>query len=145
MLLRRAVVAVVVAIVAVVNVKGELTSCHTECRERVVAETQSFVFQMYELWGRRLKRLNKMVKRFIASEKENSECPLYEELVELNRDLVLPALRLYDRLMSQEFVRVREQQELAERTNRAVGTFNELVMEFSIPPFEGHDTPFRDL
>ena len=43
--------------------------------ERVVAETQSFVFQMCEIDedGVRLKRLSRRMKRWIEGEKENEQ------------------------------------------------------------------------
>ena len=62
------------------------------------------MFQMYKLWGRRLKTLNRILKHWIAGEKENEKTEFYTDLIEL-RELVIPALRLYNQLIQQKFVR----------------------------------------
>ena len=113
-----------------------------------MTETQLFVFQMYgrrELWGRRLKRVNKFVKQWLAMEKENEETEIYEDLLDLKNNHIVPALRLYNKLVSQEFVRVRDEQEFAERTNRAVETFNSFVKDYSVPPDSNPFVPFDEL
>ena len=50
---------------------------------------------MYALWGSQVKKLNKIVKRWITMEKENEESEIYLDLIELKRECVVPVLRLY--------------------------------------------------
>ena len=69
------------------------------------------MFQMYALWGRRIKKLNRILKRWIAEEKENEETEVYEDLIEI-REFAVSTLRLYNRLMQKEFVRFTDEQEL---------------------------------
>ena len=111
-------------------------------REReLVAETLIIVFQMYVLWGRRLKRLNKRLKQWIVNEKENEEMEMYEDLLDV-RTLVLHALELYKRLMRQRFVRFTDEHELYERMETAVKAFNAFVIYYSTPPDSSDDVPF---
>ena len=111
--------------------------------ERVVAETQSFVFQMCEIDedGARLQRLNRRMKRWIEGEKENEETEFYDELVEI-REHALVGLRLYRRLKRQTFVRSSDECKLFELAEIAVKKFNAFVMEHSIPPDTNEFVPF---
>ena len=77
---------------------------------------------MYELWGRRLKQLNRASKRWMREEKEKKETEVYVDLLDLKRNHVLPALRLYHHLMQQEFVRYSDERQLFEKVNFAVRT-----------------------
>lgn len=113
-------------------------SDHVACIERASTETHSFVFQMYRMWGRRLKRLNRTLKRFIKAEKENAETEFYEELLEL-RELAVPALKLYYRLMRQEFVRFTDEERLFDMMELAVKRFNAFVLEHAIAPVRDPD------
>ena len=54
-------------------------------------------------------------------------------LIEL-RECTVPALRVYNRLMQQEFVRFTDEQELLEKMEIAIKTFNSLVTEYSVLP-----------
>lgn len=78
-------------------------------------------------------------------EKENEETDIYVDLMDLKRYHIVPALRLYNRLMHQEFVQVREEQQLAEKTNLAVQTFNDFVTEYSTPPETNPFVPFDEM
>ena len=64
-----------------------------------------------------------------------------KDLVEV-RELTVSALRLYHRLMRQEFVRVTDEEELFEKMELAVKTFNEVVTYYSVPPESNADEPF---
>ena len=111
--------------------------------ERVVAETQSFVFQMDED-GVRLRRLNRRMKRWMKGEKENKETEFYGELAEI-REHALAGLRLYNHLRRQAFVWVTEEDELFELAEIAVKKFNAFVLEHSIPPDTNEYVPFDEL
>ena len=112
----------------------------------MVAETQSFVFQMSEIEadGKRLRRLNRKLKRWIEGDKENEETEFHEELVEL-REHVVAGLRLYYRLHRQEFVRLSDEYKLFELAEVAVKKFNAFVIEHSIPPDTNEFIPFDEL
>ena len=114
--------------------------------ERVVAETQSFVFQMCEIDedGARLQRLNRRMKRWIEGEKENEETEFFEELVEI-REHALAGLRLYRRLRRQTFVRLTDERKLFELAEIAVKKFNAFVLEHSIPLDTNDYVPFDEL
>ena len=96
---------------------------------------------MYLLWGRRLKGLNRRLKRWIGDEKENEETEMYKDLVDV-KELTVSALRLYNRLMRQEFVCVTDEEELFEKMELAVKTFNSVVTYYSTPPESNEDVPF---
>ena len=64
-----------------------------------------------------------------------------KDLVEV-KELTVAALRLYNRLMRQEFVRVTDEQELFEKMELAVKSFNEVVTYYSTPPESKADEPF---
>ena len=112
-------------------------------RERVVAETQSFVFQMYELWGKKLKRLNRELKRWMNLEKENEETEVYSDLLGLKREHVSPAVKLYNRLLRQEFIRYSDVQALREKVHFAVLAYDELIYKYT-RPVEGTPDPNED-
>ena len=99
---------------------------------------------MYVLWGRRLKNLNKKLKRWIADEKENEEEDMSRDLVEV-KELTVDALKLYRRLMRQEFVRFTDEQELFDKMELAVKCFNDVVRFYSTPPENTDDVPFSVL
>ena len=99
---------------------------------------------LYLLWGRRLKKLNRRLKRWIADEKENEEEDMSRDLVEV-RELTVNALKLYRRLMRQEFVRFTDEQELFEKMELAVKCFNAVVRFYSTPPENTDDVPFSEL
>ena len=99
---------------------------------------------MYLLWGRNLKKLNRRLKRWIESEKENEDTEIYEGLVYV-KELTMSALRLYHRIMRREFVRLSEGEELFERMELAVKSFNAFVMYYSVPPENTNDVPFSEL
>ena len=112
----------------------------------MVAETQSFVFQMSEIEadGKRMKRLNRKLKRWIEGDKENEETEFHEELVELREHAVV-GLRLYYRLHRQEFVRLSDEYKLFELAEIAVKKFNAFVIDHSIPPDTNEYVPFDEL
>ena len=96
---------------------------------------------MYLLGGRRLKRLDKRLKRWVADEKENKDKEMYKDISDV-RELVLSALGLYNRLMRREFVRVTDKEELFEKMELAVKTFNSVVTYYLTPPESNEDVPF---
>ena len=115
-------------------------------RERVVTETQSFVFQMCDIDedGARLKRLNRRMRRWLEREKENEETEFFEELVEI-RLCALAGLKLYRRLCRQTFVHHRDEYKLFELAERAVKKFNAFVLDHSTPPDTNEFIPFDEL
>ena len=115
-------------------------------RERVVAETQSFVFQMCDIEedGKRLHRLNRRMKRWMEREKENEETEFFEELAEI-RLCALAGLKLYRRLKRQEFVHHRDEYKLFELAEVAVKKFNAFVLDHSTPPETNEYIPFDAL
>ena len=114
--------------------------------ERVVAETQSFVFQMCDIEedGKRMKRLSKRMKRWIEGEKENHESEFYAEMCEIEEH-ALVALRLYRRLRRQTFVHHRDEYKLFELAETAVKKFNAFVIDHSTPPETNEFIPFDAL
>ena len=112
-------------------------------RERVVAETRSFVFQMCDIEedGARLKRLHRRMRRWLEGEKENKETEFYEELNEI-RLCALAGLKLYRRLKRQTFVRLTDEYKLFDKAEVAVKKFNAFVMDHSIPPETNEFIPF---
>ena len=99
---------------------------------------------MYLLWGRRLKKLNRRLKRWIESEKENEETEIYEDLIYI-KGLTVSALRLYNRLMLQKFVRFTDEEDLFEQMELAVNSFNSFVLYYSTPPESNPAVPFSEL
>ena len=92
------------------------------------------MFQMYEEWGRRLKKLNGLVKEWMEYEKENDTTEVYEDLLNFKAAHVVPAIQLYNCLKRQEFVRNSDYTQLDLRTEKAVITYNKLVMEYCAEP-----------
>ena len=99
---------------------------------------------MYVLWGRRLKTLNRRLKRWIEDEKENEEEDMSRDLVEV-KELTVDALRVYRRLMRQTFVRVTDEQELFNKMELAVKCFNDVVRFYSTPPESDSVIPLSEL
>ena len=89
---------------------------------------------MYEEWGRRLKKLNRLVKEWMEYEKENGGTEVYEDLVDFKAAHVVPTIALYNRLKRQEFVRNSDYTQLDLRTEDAVITYNKLVMDYCAEP-----------
>ena len=89
---------------------------------------------MYEEWGRRLKKLNALLKEWMEFEKENDETEVYDDLADLKVEYVVPTIRLYNRLKQQEFVRSSDYTELDLRTEQAVMVYNKLVMDYCLEP-----------
>ena len=77
-------------------------------------------------------------------EKENGETEVYVDLLILKREHVSPAIRLYNRLMRQEFIRYSDEQALRVKIHFAVLAYNKLVDECSTPP-EGNTDPDGDI
>ena len=94
---------------------------------------------MYGLWGKRLKQLNRKVKEWMREEKENKKTEVYVDLLGFKREHVLPAIRLYNRLVRQEFVRYSDEQALRVKIHFAVLAYNKLIDEYSTPPEGLHD------
>ena len=85
---------------------------------------------MYGLWGKRLKQLNRAVKRWMKEEKENGETEVYVDLTGLKREHLAPSIKLYNRLNRQEFVRYSDEQALRTKIHFAVLAYNKLVEEY---------------
>ena len=67
-------------------------------------------------------------------EKENSKCEVYDDLRILRANYVMPAIRLYNCLRRQEFVRSSDYTRLDLKTEQAVMAYNKLVLDYSGPP-----------
>ena len=89
---------------------------------------------MYEEWGRRLKKLNGLVKEWMEYEKENGGTEVYEDLVDCKATHVVPTIQLYNRMKRQEFVRNSDYTQLDLRTEQAVITYNKMVMDYCAEP-----------
>ena len=83
--------------------------------------------------GKRLKRLNGKLKRWIEGDKENEETEFYVEMTE-TREHALAGLRLYRHLKRQTFVRLTDEYRLFEMAEIAVKKFNAFVIEHLITP-----------
>ena len=94
------------------------------------------MFQMYEEWGRRLKKLKKVMKEWMEYEKENKETEVYDDLRILRANYVMPAIRLYNYLRRQEFVRSSDYTRLDIKTEQAVMAYNKLVTDYTGPLYE---------
>ena len=88
--------------------------------------------------------MNGRLKRWIADEKENEDTEIYEDLVYI-KGLTMSALRLYNRIMSREFVRLSEGEELFEQMELAVKSFNEFVIYYSTRPESNVVVPLSEL
>ena len=95
---------------------------------------------MYEEWGKRLKKLRKVMREWMEYEKENKETEVYDDLRILRANYVMPAIRLYNCLRRQEFVRSSDYTRLDIKTEQAVMAYNKLVIDYSDTP----DTTTRD-
>ena len=91
---------------------------------------------MYEEWGKRLKKLRKVMKEWMEYEKENKKTEVYDDLRILRANYVMPAIRLYNCLRRQEFVRSSDYTRLDIKTEQAVMAYNKLVMDYSGPLYE---------
>ena len=89
---------------------------------------------MYEEWGRRLKKLNRLVKEWMEYEKENDTTEVYEDLLNFKAEHVVPTIALYNRLRKQTFVRNSDYTQLDLRTEDAVITYNKMVMDYCAEP-----------
>ena len=67
-------------------------------------------------------------------EKENKETEVYDDLRILRANYVMPAIRLYNRLRRQEFVRSSDYIKLDLKTEQAVMAYNKLNLDHSGPP-----------
>ena len=67
-------------------------------------------------------------------EKENDGAEVYGDFITLKAEYVVPAIRLYNRLRTQTFVRSRDFTELDLRTEQAVVAYNKLVMDYCLEP-----------
>ena len=74
-------------------------------------------------------------------EKESDGTEVYEDLADLKVDYVVPAIRLYNRLKQQEFVRSSDYTELDLRTEQAAIAYNKLVMDYYLEPYEARADP----
>ena len=87
--------------------------------------------------------MNREVKCWMNLEKENEEAEVYEDLLSLRREHVSPAVRLYNKLLRQKFIRHSEEQALRERIYYAVIAYEELIYNYS-RSVEGTRDPDED-
>ena len=99
------------------------------------------MFQMYEEWGRRLKKLKKVMNEWMQYEKENKETEVYDDLRILRANYVMPAIRLYNCLRRQEFIRSSDYTKLDLKTEQAVMAYNKLVMDYTGPLYDVTSDP----
>ena len=96
---------------------------------------------VYAPWGRTLRKLNREIKCWQTLEKENRETEVYSDLLSLKREYVSPAIKLYNRLSKQEFIRYSEEQALREKVYYAVLVYEDLLNKYSRA---GEGTPDPD-
>ena len=93
-----------------------------------------FQMSLYELWGRRIKEAKGCIGRWMEGEKENTKTEVYDDLRILTRHYLKPAIKLYNRLRNQEFIRNSDYTELEIKTEQLVMAYNKLVMEYEYEP-----------
>ena len=93
-----------------------------------------FQMDVHVLWGKRIRQVKRMLKRWMLQEKENNECEVYDDLRILKRHYLRPAVKLYNELSQQEFVRNSDIIALNIKTEQLVLAFNKLTADYSDPP-----------
>ena len=81
------------------------------------------------------------MNEWMQYEKENSQCEVYDDLRILRANYVMPAIRLYNCLRRQEFVRNSDYTRLDLKTEQAVIAYNKLVMDYPAPLYDGSTDP----
>ena len=74
------------------------------------------------------------MNEWMEYEKENEQCEVYDDLRILRANYVMPAIRLYNCLRRQEFIRSSDYTRLDINTEQAVMAYNKLVLDYSGPP-----------
>ena len=77
--------------------------------------------------------------------KDNGENELYKDMSEFKREFATPLFRLYNRLISQEFVRLTDEERLSKMLDEALHRFNDLVTFYSTPPESNSVVPLDEL
>ena len=88
----------------------------------------------HELWGKRIRQVKRNVKKWMVQHKENKGCEVYEDLRDLKRHYLRPAVNLYNELVQHEFVRNSDIVALNIKTEQLVMAFNKLADDYSGPP-----------
>ena len=89
---------------------------------------------MYVLWVRRLKQLKREVRKCLHGEKENKDNQLYKDMLHFKREFLLPLMRLYNRLSSQEFIRFTDEEKFFKMLDNTLRLFKDLIDYYSVPP-----------
>ena len=89
---------------------------------------------VHELWGKKIREVKRMVKAWMIQEKENEECGLYNDLRIIKCHYLRPAIRLYNILNHEEFVRNSDIIALNLKTEQLVLAFEKLIADHSEPP-----------
>ena len=103
------------------------------------------MFQMYVLWGRRIKQLKREVRKCLRGEKENKENELYKDMLYFKREFGVPLFSFYDRLMQQEFIRFTDEEKLFKMLDETLHRFKDLIEFYSTPPESHSDVPFSEV
>ena len=91
-------------------------------------------FQMYALWGRRIKQLKREVRKRLRGEKENRENELYKDMMFFKREFATPLFDFFERLNGQEFIRFTDERRLFEMLDETLRVFKDLIDFYSVPP-----------
>ena len=100
---------------------------------------------MYVLWVRRLKQLKREVRKCLHGEKENKDNQLYKDMLHFKREFLLPLMRLYNRLSSQEFIRFTDEEKFFKMLDRALRLFKDLIDYYSVPPEAPTSVPLTEV
>ena len=103
------------------------------------------VFQMYRLWVRCMRQLKREVRKCLHGEKENKDNQLYKDMLHFKREFLLPLMRLYNRLSSQEFIRFTDEEKFFKMLDRALRLFKDLIDYYSVPPEAPTSVPLNEV
>ena len=89
---------------------------------------------VHELWGKRIRQVRRNVKEWMVLHKENEGCEVYRDLRKFKRYYLRPAIRLYNELNHEEFVRNSDIIALNIKTEQLVLAYNKLANAYSGSP-----------
>ena len=78
-------------------------------------------------------------------EKENKDNQLYKDMLYFKREFLVPLVAFYDRLNSQEFVRLTDEYKLYKMLDRALFLFKDLIDFYSVPPEAPVSVPLSEV
>ena len=103
------------------------------------------VFQMYELWVRRVKQLRREMNKCLHGEKENKGNQLYKDMLYFKRNFFTPLFDFYNRLNGQNFVRFTDEEKFFRMLDETIRMFKDLVDFYSVPPEAPVSAPLTEV